>query len=217
MNESTDLSAQQPGRESCAAGAAPQNRNLGAALQEDGDAVQNDLRQANELAANLEAQLAGKSKELLHLKFLLSQTKAHFGHLQDSVVAMRKERHKLANDAMRAQGLDIMLARVTAERDRLKNELDGVLEGLAADKAHQAQQALRFDKRDHHIAELTFELMKLRQEVAELRQMHPHPAPAASEPPRPCSLKTSARDDMWLEPDVEIVATERVGGQRGRG
>ena len=202
MNESTDIFPQQPEEESRAGGAAPADRNLSAALREDGDAIQDDLRQANELAANLAAQLAGKSKEMLHLKFLLDQTKARFGHMQDSVVAMRAERHKLAKDAMRAQGLEILLTRVTAERDRLKNELDGILDGLATE---HAQKALRFDKRDHHIAELTFELMKLRHKVADLRQMNPRPAPVAPGPPSSRTLKTSSQEDTWIEPEVELV------------
>jgi len=206
MNHSTDPSRQQP-EESHAPGAAPATRTLSSALTESGDAVQEDLRQANELAAKLEAQLAGKSKELLHLKFLLEQMKSNFGHLQDSVVLMRKERHKLANDCMRAQGLEIMVTRLTAERDRLKNELDGVLEGLAAEHAEKAQQALRFDKRDHMIAELTFELITLRKEVADLRHTNQSPAPAASETP--------ATEEPGAESGMEIIPTAQVGGKRG--
>ena len=214
MNESTEIFPQQPEREPGAADAALANRNLGASLREDSDTVEDELRQANELAANLEAQLAGKSKEMLHLKFLLSQTKAHFGHMQDGVVAMRAERHKLANDAMRAPGLELMLGRMTEERDRLKNELEGVLEALATENA---QKALRFDKRDHMIADLTFELISLRKEVADLRQMHPRPAPVAPEPPpRPCTMKTSAREDTWVESEMEIVPTEWVPGARAQ-
>jgi chromosome segregation ATPase len=207
MNEPTHPSRQQPEDEPRAASAAPATRTLSAALREDGDAVQEDLRQANELAANLEAQLAGKSKELMHLKFLLEQMKSNFGHLQDSVVLMRKERHKLANDSMRAQGLEIMVTRLTAERDRLKNELDGVLEGLAAEHAEKAQQGLRFDKRDHMIAELTFELITLRKEVADLRRMNQHPAPGAPEAP--------ANEEPSAESGMEIVPTAQVGGRRG--
>ena len=207
MNNSTDPSRQQPEEKSRAASAAPAARTLSAALTESGDAVQEDLRQANELAAKLEAQLAGKSKELMHLKFLLEQMKSNFGHLQDSVVLMRKERHKLANECMRAQGLDIMVARLTAERDRIKNELDGVLEGLAAEHAEKAQQGLRFDKRDHMIAELTFELINLRKEVSDLRRTNQGPAPAASETP--------ANEEPGAESGMEIVPTAQVGGRRG--
>lgn len=215
MNESNKSSSQPPGVTSRSDVAAPIYPNLGDALREDGDAVQDDLRQAKELTTHLEGQLAGKSKELLHLKFLLEQTKAHFGHMQDSVVAMRAERHKIANEAMRAQGLDIILARMTAERDRLKAELEGVLEGLATENAMKEQQGLRFDKRDKIIADLTFEVVTLRQEVAELRRTNPPPAPVSQ--PRP--LKTSAdkeRMDDFDQEGVEVIPTARVAGQRGR-
>ena len=217
MNESRASSPQQPEVSSQAGRAAPippVNPDLSAVLRENYDAVQEDLRQANELAASLGAELAGKSKETMHLKFLFEQTKAHLGHMQDGIVAMRAERHRLANEAMRAKGLDIMLALVTAERDRLKNEVDAVLEGLALEKA---EKGLHFDKRDHYIAELSFELIKLRQEVKDLRRMNPAPAPVA--PPRAMHLKTSAEEFVRDEPEadgMEIIPTERVGGGRAR-
>lgn len=222
MNEPTEASPRQPEEKSHAAAPFPAQRSLTAALVEDGDAVHEDLRLANEVAAQLETRLAGKSKELMHLKFLLEQTKASFGHMQDSVAAMRKERHKLANDAMRAQGLEMMLARVTAElarvtaeRDRGKNELEGILEGLAAEKAEQAHQGLRFDKRDHRIAELTFELMQSRQEVAGLRRAIAHPAPAAAAPPPdPCAPEPRLAVETVVPADLEIVPTEWVGVKR---
>jgi hypothetical protein len=116
---------------------------------------------------------------------------------------------------MRAMGLEIMVKRLTAERDRYKTELEAVLEGLAAEKS---KQALSFDKRDHQIAELTFELIHARQELEDLRRMNRRPVPEAPPAaPRPCPLKTSAEDDSWAKPEpegVEIIATERVPGGR---
>ncbi len=220
MNESPESHRQHPeaGQQpSATVPAPPVNPGLGAALSQDYDAVQSDLQHANELAASLESKLAGKSKEVLHLRFLFDQTKTHLAHMQDGIIAMRKERHKLANEAMRAMGLDIMLKRVTAERDRLKIELDGVLEGIAAEKA---AQPLRFDKRDHQIAELTFELVKLRAEVADLRKTNPTPSPPQP-PPRTAEkeqrpLKTSADHETWEEPEMEIIPTERVAGGRAK-
>ncbi len=220
MNESSDIPPPSSGeipRDAAAANSpAPQApRSIGVELSENYDVVCEDLRLANELTANLEQQLAGKSKELLHLKFLFEQTKAHMGHLQDGIAAMRKERHKLANDSMRAMGLEIMVKRLTAERDRYKTELESLLENLAAEKS---RQALSFDKRDHQIAELTFELIHARQELEDLRRMNPRPAPPPPPAaPRACPLKTSAVDDSWSEPEsegVEIIATERVPGGR---
>ncbi len=192
----------------------PVNPNLSARLSEDYDAVQEDLREANELAANLESQLAGKSKEVMHLRFLFEQTKTHLGHMQDGIEAMRRERHKLANEAMRAMGLDIMLKRVAAERDRYKTELEGVLEGLATEKA---AQPLRFDKRDHQVAELTFELVKLREEVAALRKANAAPAPQPPSPAQaPRTLKTSADHEAWDANEMEIIPTERVSAGRAK-
>ena len=217
MNETPEPHREQPeaGRQASAQPSAfPMNQSLGATVSQDYEAVAADLQNANELAAKLESQLAGKSKEVLHLRFLFDQTKTHLAHMQDGILAMRKERHKLANEAMRATGLDFMLKRVTAERDRLKTELDGVLEGIAAEKtAHP----LRFDKRDHQIAELTFELVKLRAEVAELRKssvpatLLPTPTPPSGAQPRP--LKTSADHEVWGDHEVEIIPTERVPGR----
>ena len=220
MNESPESHSKQAEAgqpNSAAVPEVPVNQSLGAAVSRDYEAVQSDLLHANELAAKLESQLAGKSKEALHLRFLFDQTKTHLAHMQDGILAMRKERHKLANDAMRATGLDFMLKRVTAERDRLKTELDGVLEEIAAEKT---AQPLRFDKRDHQIAELTFELVKLRTEVAELRKNSapptplPTPQPSAEKGPRP--LKTSADHESWDEHEMEIVPTERVAGGRAK-
>ncbi len=188
--------------------------SLGASLRDDYDAVQEDLRQTNELAARLEKELAGKSKEMLHLKFLFEQTKSHLAHMHDNIAALRKERHDLATAAMRAKGLEIMLKSVTEERDRLKNEIDGVLDGLASENA---RKGLTFDKRDHRIAELTIEVMTLKQQVEELRRANPRPAPVPA-PAREMPLKTSAEEFTRLEPEtegMEIIATERVGGHRG--
>lgn len=217
MNESPESKRQEPeaGRQpSAATPAPPVNASLGEVLSENYDAVQADLRQANELATHLESQLAGKSKEVLHLRFLFDQTKTHLAHMQDGIIAMRKERHKLANEAMRAMGLDIMLKRVAAERDRFKAELEGVLEGLAAEKA---PQPLRFDKRDHQIADLSFELIKLREEVAALRKTNAAQAPPPPTPEKaPRTLKTSADHTAWDGHEMEVIPTERVANARAK-
>ncbi len=179
MNQPTNSSPQQPDGKSPAADAQLIDRSLSIALQDDHDAVQEDLRQAKELAATLENQLAGKSKELMHLKFLLEQSRTHLGHMQDGIVAMRKERHTLANKVLRSPVMDTMLARATAERDALRSELNRVLAELAAERA---PKPLQFDERDRQIAELTVQLATLRQEVTELRRRNSRPATPATEP-----------------------------------
>jgi hypothetical protein len=104
---------------------------------------------------------------------------------------------------------------VTAERDQLRNELKRVLDGRAVEDAQRAQRELRFDKRDYQIAEMTFELTTLRQEVAELRRMNPRPVPNASEPSAtPSPVAVTAQRDRDAETEVEIVPTQRVGGPR---
>lgn len=222
MNNSSEFSTQQPDDKSEAAADSPIDATLGATLEEDCAAVQEDFRQMN-----LGMQLAEKTTEVRHLKFLLDQMKAHVRHMQDGIVAMRKERHVLANSVLRAPAMDAMLARMTAERDRvtaerermtaerdrLKNELGSVLAGLCVENA---ENPLRFDKRDKQIADLTFELVTLKQKHADLHRVHLCTAPVATEAPVPFPLKTSAEEDTWLEPELEIVATECVGGKRGK-
>ena len=212
MNDTPELSeqTQQQAEDAALAPETPINPQLSATLRKDYDAVEDGLQQANDLTADLTAQLAGKSKQVLHLKFLFEQTKAHLGHMQDSITAMRKERHKLANDAMRAVGLEMMLAKVTAERDRLKNELDGVLDGLAT---QNAEQSLHFDDRDRQIAELTIKVINLKHEMEDSRRRNPAPAPHSGH--RPCPLKTSAEESIHDDADLEVVPTERVPGRRG--
>ena len=179
-----------------------------------GDAVQQELREAHQLATSLDAELAGKSKEVLHLKFVLDRTKAHFGHLQDSVAALRQERHKLANDAMKVQGLEMMVGRITGERDRLKAELAD-REALAAQNSPAGPN---FDQRDQTIAELTFENVKLRQELADLQRKVPGAPSGNSKPsPAPPTLNMLAAGDPWLMPKIEIVPTEYVSPRRSRG
>jgi hypothetical protein len=188
------------------------NPSLSAELQESHDALRNEMMSAKAVASDLESALAGKSKEMLHLKFLLEQSKAHLTHLQDGILAMRKERHKLANEAMRAKGLDIKLAVMTTENNRLKNELEGILDGLAQE---DAQKTLRFDKRDHHIAELTLELMNVRQLLADERRKNHIPENTKQVPVPTFALKTSATDESFSTSTLEVIPTERTLGRRG--
>lgn len=176
----------------------PVNPHLTAELSENYNAIQNDLKKADDLAGDIAEQLAGKAKEVRHLKFLFEQTKAHLGHLQDGIVALRAERHKLANEAQKSRALEFILKGVTEERNRLKHELEGVLAGLAA---QNAEKSLHFDDRDRRIAEMTAEVVNLRREVEELRAKVPKPAPAV--PHRPCPLKTAAAASVHDDPETD--------------
>lgn len=218
MNERNNVSARQPGSELHADHPSPINPNLGASLGEDYDVLQDDLRQVNEAAAGLNEELAGKSKQLRHLSFLIEQAKAHLGHMRDGIIAMRKERHKLANSVQGAPVMEKMLSRVTVERDQLRNELNRVLDGHAVEDARKAQRELRFDKRDQQIAELTFEVVTLRSAVAEFRRQGPRPVSIPNEPvPGPCAAGTPGKERADVNPEMEIVPTERAAGVRSRG
>src|SRR5260221_4843532 len=89
-----------------------------ASLRADYEALRNDVQQANELAAHFQRDLAGKSNEFAQLKQLFDKTSADLTHLQTAIAALREERHRLANAAMRATALQAKLTTTTAERDR---------------------------------------------------------------------------------------------------
>jgi len=130
--------------------------------------VQDDLQKAREVVAHLPGESIGQARLITHLKRLLQESSARFGHLQESIIAMRQERHKLANEAMRAQGLELMTKRITAERDQMKAERDGILQALADEAANK--HALRFDPRDVQVVELTVQVVNLKRELAETQR-----------------------------------------------
>lgn len=99
------------------------NPNLSAALRLEYDALVNDMRRAQELCAEFQRQLAGKSNEVDEFKELFSKTQTDLFQLQDSITELREERHRLANEAMRAAALSRKLVEVTGERDRLLAEV----------------------------------------------------------------------------------------------
>jgi DNA repair exonuclease SbcCD ATPase subunit len=186
--------------------------NLSSNLQSDHDAILNDLREAKQVAATLEVQLAGKSKEVMHLKFLLEQTKTNLAHMHDGIAAMRKERHKLANTAMRTPVMDIMLARVTTERDQLRAELNRVVERPTGVKP---ASALFLDERDHQIADLTSELFTLRKELAAMRRVESAPASVAPEAsPVAPTLEAASGETQFDAADMEVIPTETMTGFR---
>src|SRR4051812_1147730 len=96
------------------------NPNLSANLSADYEALQNDMQQAKELAADFQRQLAGKSNEFAQLKQLFDKATTDLNHLQEGIVELRAERHRLANESMRATAFQLKLAQVTGERDRLR-------------------------------------------------------------------------------------------------
>jgi chromosome segregation ATPase len=163
-------------------------------VRADYETVQADLRRANELAAGLKGKLAGKSKEVTHLKFLVEQTRSNLAHLQDGIMAMRKERHDLANAAMRAVALDSQVRQLMVERDRLRLELEGVLQALTA---QASEKSLRFDDRDARIANLTVQVVTLKNELADARRVSEYPIPPCEPGPKAkdSATETTNQDD----------------------
>ena len=99
------------------------NPNLSAALRLEYDALLNDMRRAQLLCVEFQRQLEGKSHEVDEFKELFSKTQADLFQLQDSITELREERHRLANEAMRAAALSRKLVEVTGDRDRLLAEI----------------------------------------------------------------------------------------------
>lgn len=97
---------------------------LGASLCADYEALRNDLDQAKDLAADFQRQLAGKSNELAHFKSLLQRTQEDFNRLEGHIEELRRERHRLANEAMRATALDAKVHRREEEIERLKEQIE---------------------------------------------------------------------------------------------
>lgn len=131
------------------------NPNLSANLRSEYEALINDVEQANELAAELQRQLSGKSNEIAEFKQLFEKTQKDLGHLQASITELRQERHRLANEAMRAVAFERKLADMTAERNRLKTELDVMRQGLTS-SAEDSERRLR--ERDAQITRLSLEV-----------------------------------------------------------
>ena len=143
------------------------NPNLSANLASDYEALQNDMQQAKELAADFQRQLAGKSNEFAQLKQLFEKTSTDLAQLQAGIVELRAERHRLANESMRATAFQLKLAQVTGERDRLRVELEHVRKALG--QSSDAVAAAVKD-RDNQIAALVVELVTVKEALEVARR-----------------------------------------------
>lgn len=143
------------------------NPKLSASLSADYEALQNDMEQAQELAADFQRQLAGKSNEFAQLKQVFEKTQKDLTHLQTGIAELRAERHRLANEAMRATAFEMKLAKMTEERDRLRADLTIMQASLA--KATE-EGAVGVRERDAMIVSLVRELETLKLELAEARR-----------------------------------------------
>ena len=111
--------------------AAPTNPRLTARLKADYEAVRNDLEQAQQLAADFQAQLAGKTNEVAHFKTLLEKSRADLERLEGHVVELRQERHRLANMLMRTSVFEEEARRLAEERNHLRKEMDSLRQALS--------------------------------------------------------------------------------------
>jgi chromosome segregation ATPase len=186
------------------------NPNLSANLRADYEALQNDMEQARELAADFQRQLAGKSNEFAQLKQLFDKATADLSNLQAGIVELRAERHRLANESMRATAFQAKLAQVTSERDRLRVELEHVRKALEH-SAREMAAALR--ERDAQIASLVIELVTAKEavEVArrELQAVRPGAAlrftPTAGQPGGSSSVSSPSKPAEKIELGEEFI------------
>ena len=104
--------------------------NIGSIVAADLEAMRNDLEQAHALAEDYRWQLAGKSNECAELRQLLEKTKSDLSKLTSDIAALRQDRHRLANEAMKAQEAE----RFAAENAKLRDEVEKLRSALQASK-----------------------------------------------------------------------------------
>ena len=168
------------------------NPNLSSTLSADYEALRNDLEQANELAADFQRQLAGKSNEFAHMKQVFEKTQTDLAQFQTSIVELRQERHRLANEAMRAVAFEMRLKDMTAERDRLLAELESARENLG----HAKQTEHRAKAPDALIARLTAKVESLKDQLAAARRAGGAVPAPVGEDPELKSIVESMSDSM---------------------
>ena len=81
-------------------------------------ALQNDLLQARNLATDYQSKLNDKSNDFAALKLTLDRTLADLEKLQGYILALREERHRLANEVMRNVALEAKVNMLTEELKR---------------------------------------------------------------------------------------------------
>jgi len=96
--------------------------NLTASLRADYSALQNDLEQAQNMAAEFQRQLAGKSNEVAHFKALLEKTQEDLLRMEGHITELRQERHRLANEVMISMDLKETVELLRTEGAQLQRE-----------------------------------------------------------------------------------------------
>jgi peptidoglycan hydrolase CwlO-like protein len=186
------------------------NPKLTANLRADYEALQNDMQQAQEMAGDFQRQLAGKSNEFAQLKQVFEKTQKDLAHLEVGITELRAERHRLANDAMRAVALEVKLAKVTDERDKLRIEIE-TLRRTPTKNTADADRALR--ERDAMIATLVLETEALKKALVAAQSTGSRPAdgrsrPAETRPPPPARESASSRNQVAANDDFIDISFE---------
>ena len=177
--------------------------NLTASLRADYLALHNDVEQAQELAADFQRQLAGKSNEVAHFKALLEKTTQDLGRMETHVAELRAERHRLANEVMIAAERREALKDVAAERDQFRREVEALRSALTSSSG-EFQERIKLQE---------MEITRLR---AALEGLRSRPALA----PRPSGDAAAGVHDRITELSatverLESIIRERPGAKTG--
>ena len=113
---------------------------LTASLRADYIALRNDLEQAQEMAADFQRQLAGKSNEVAHFKALLERTREDLVRLEGHTTELRQERHRLANEVMIAAELKEVVKDLSSERDQFRREAEALRSALTSSGAEYQEK-----------------------------------------------------------------------------
>jgi DNA repair exonuclease SbcCD ATPase subunit len=145
------------------------NPELSQALAGDYESLHAAVHEGNALAADFREHAPGQSNELAVLQQVFEKAQRDLVQLHRSIAELRQERHRLANEAMRAMALERKLAEVTTERDRLRAEGQAMRDGLIASSTESAKRKRETDA----------QMARMAQELETLRHRGLAPAPPA--------------------------------------
>ena len=174
MNTSETSATQQPAAEHEPPPARPTDPGLTARLLADQAALQNDLAQAQELAADFRQAASNKTNELAHMKSFLEQLKGDLARYEKHIAELRAERHDLANQVMKLTGCEMQARKFSDECGRLRTENAALHGQLAAQGAGGTER--RIDELVRVVEELRRSILQRGGERA--RQGHPADRPA---------------------------------------
>lgn len=136
-------------------------------------ALHNDLQKANQLAAEFQREMEGKSHETTTAKRELQKTQNELVIMQSAIAEMRRKNDRLIQQGTPAERkfLDVV-----GERDRLRVELEALRQGLAASAEEVVRQRRESDAQ---IARLNVAIDALKHQLAAALRAPGAPRPAA--------------------------------------